>query len=247
MPGPQRKSPWGEEVGERLALAIEKSFSQRRFGEKVGRSVSVVSLWISGAIPEAWDRLRHVCDTAGVSADWLLGTTGTERHVTAPVTPPKEGEWTLLPRVSNAVAAGAERLDPNDITERDWFSFRAGYVAHLIGKGDPQPGVRLMLVTVSRKRDGESMMPTILPGALLMIDRGPGGLGVVEPEDGKIYLCRPPDEDGVTVKRVFRAGKQALMLWPDNPLHKPVPVDMKDRRMQDIVLARVRWIGQEEG
>lgn len=91
------------------------------------------------------------------------------------------------------------------------------------------------------------MLPTIRPGALVMVDRGPGCRGWTECEDGKIYLCRPAEE-GVTVKRVFRGGdhSRALVLWSDNPAFKPIVVDLKGKSLQSILLGRVRWIGQEE-
>ena len=75
MPGRQRRTEWGEAVGERLAQAIEKRFRQKDLARQVGKSESVVSLWISGAVPEGWQGLKLLCEAAGVSADWLLGLT----------------------------------------------------------------------------------------------------------------------------------------------------------------------------
>jgi transcriptional regulator with XRE-family HTH domain len=60
-------------VGDRLALAIEKTYRQVEFARAIGISESALSLWISGSVPEAWLRLKQACEAANVSADELLG------------------------------------------------------------------------------------------------------------------------------------------------------------------------------
>jgi transcriptional regulator with XRE-family HTH domain len=69
----RRRSDWSEQVGERIAEAIEAKFRQVDFAKKVGITQGALSLWISGSVPEAWLRLKKVCEIAGVSADEVLG------------------------------------------------------------------------------------------------------------------------------------------------------------------------------
>lgn len=69
----RRRSEFGEALGERLAVSFERTLTQRSLADRVGVNESTVSLWISGRIPDAWQRLRQVCEAAGASADYLLG------------------------------------------------------------------------------------------------------------------------------------------------------------------------------
>lgn len=207
---------------------------------------ATVSRWRSGdRVPDLLS-LASICREYRVSADELLGIERPEGALLR-VDLPLPGEWAAIPRVSEQVAAGSALYDEATVGERDWYVFRERFLRHLLGRSAAAPGVRLVVVTVARNHRGESMLPTICPGALVLIDRGPGGRGIPDPEDGKIYLCRPRPEEGVTLKRVFRAGSRALMLWSDNPMQKPISIEFgAGDRVQDYILGRVRWIGQEE-
>lgn len=230
-----------------LAARIDAAIGERNASElarKMGVRPGAVSNWRTGLrLPDS-EKLEALCRLLGVSADELLDLPTRAALPAAQLDLP--GSWSAIPRVSEQVAAGEAVYDEAELSERDWYVFRDGFLRHLIGKSDPEPGRRLVVVTVARGHKGESMLPTIRPGALVLVDRGPGGRGLHEIDDGKVYLCRPRGE-GVTLKRVFRAGRRALMLWADNPTHKPQPIELEaGERMQDFVLGRVRWIGQEE-
>lgn len=230
-----------EEIIERLGDRLRAKLNQKELAARLGITEAAVSSWFTRGGLANWGRLREVCEAAALSADWLLGLP--QRAPTVAV-PAEKGDWVVVPRVSEQVAAGDEVYDESAIQDRDWYAFRAPFVRHLVGK-NIEPG-RLVIVTVARGWKGESMLPTIKPGAVVMIDRGPGAAGWSDVEDGKIYLCRPAEE-GVTLKRVFKRDRYLLLL-SDNPVQGPLPpLDTRGRQYQDVLLGRVRWIGQEEG
>lgn len=228
---------------ELVDLASVRAGSQNKLAAKLGVSRSLITGWKKGRTEPSLPMFRGLCAVAGVTADWVLGIS---EPSSAPIAPPEEGDWTLLPLVSDQVAAGEAILDETAILERDWFAFHGLYVRHLAGGKEPERG-RFVLVRVAKGQKGESMLPTVRPQALLVVDRGPGARGVLEVEDGAIYLVRPGDE-GVTVRRVFKAGARAIMLWPDNPTHKRQAIELaKGEQLSRYLIGRVRWIGQEEG
>lgn len=231
---------------ERLHALFPESTRQADLARRLKVTQPTIGRWKSrDRIPDLAS-LTTICREFNVSADYLLGLPSQQPDMIAEPSMAVPGTWSAIPRVSEQVAAGEALYDETVLGERDWYVFRDGFLRHLIGKADPEPGRRLVVATVARGHKGESMLPTIRPGALVLVDRGPGGRGVVELEDGKVYLCRPRS-GGVTLKRVFRAGRRALMLWADNPTHHPDPLELQaGERVQDFVLGRVRWVGQEE-
>lgn len=130
-----------------------------------------------------------------------------------------------------------------------WYAFHRSWIHRQWGAQAVEDPERLVVVQVEKRALGESMLPTIRPGAILVIDRGAGGRGVTdlrEVRQGGIYLVRI--DDGLTVKRVNVDG-QALILSADNPDKRTFPsrhVPLRGTRVQDVLVGRVRWIGQEE-
>lgn len=91
------------------------------------------------------------------------------------------------------------------------------------------------------------MLPTIRPGASLVVDPGPEGTGLTEIDSGAIYVCKPGGGDGLTVKRAWLAGdRRYLVLKGDNPDQGAIVEDMKGRPLRDVVVGKVVYIGQEE-
>ena len=62
-----------EDVSERVARAISAYGSQAKLARRLGVSTATVSLWTVGRGQAGWLRLRQICRTLGVSADYLLG------------------------------------------------------------------------------------------------------------------------------------------------------------------------------
>lgn len=77
---------------------------------------------------------------------------------------------------------------------------------------------------------GESMVPTVRDGDLLVIDRAH-----TEPLPNKLFVART--SDGLVVKRLQRANRRWHFV-SDNPRHLPRPVGA-----DDSLTGRVAWIG----
>ncbi len=185
--------------------------------------------------------LQSLASAVGVSPQHLISapTSSSARNSTHE----DSGQaYEHLPLVGWA-AAGEPRLDAADGTQRYAFS-RSTLQKWCRGKSPDKD--RLCLVRVTKGHHGESMLPTIRPGAVIVVDRGPRGEGLSSVEDGKIYLVRPPgDEGGLAVKRVFKE-RRTIILSSDNRDVRPFTVDMKGRSLKDVLVGRVVWIGQEE-
>lgn len=202
---------------------------------------STVYSWLAGTSDQSAEGIRALAPILRVSADYLLGLSDSLTGE-ASIDMEKEGEQiTMLPRVAGRVGAGPARVDVPSKPLR--YAFRTAWLQR---RGlSPE---RLVTVIVA-KHGGDSMEPLIKPDSLLIIDRGSAREGIIEDEmkDGSIYLVRHPDEEGMKVKRVYRSG-DALVLWSDNPNASPRAevVPLKGKRLQEILLGRVVWVGRDE-
>jgi DNA-binding Xre family transcriptional regulator len=146
-----------------------------------------------------------------------------------------------LPLAEGLVGGGSASLEPGDKARR--------YAFHREWLRRDAKARHLIAVRVAKGSKGKDMLPTIGPGSILVVDRGPAGDGIRElqrSDQGKLYVVRLPEDDGLYVKRVYRSV-DALALWSDNPDAHPrlLLVALKGHRLQDLLLGRVRWIGRE--
>lgn len=235
---------WKEAFIGRLRQAMsEASMDQRRLARAVGVSEAAVSDWLRGAIPRM-SKVLMIATATGRPFDWLVGY----EAAAARPEPKKADDW-HLPKVAFA-AAGSPIHDVLQDDATTWYAFRRGWIKHLAGgeKG-LQDSERFIVVQVDKKHLGESMLPTIRPGAIVVVDRGPRGLGLSERKDiaqGKVYLVNV--DGGLTIKRVF-VDDGMLVLVGDNSDRERYPpqlVPIKGRELHKIIVGRVVWIGQEE-
>jgi SOS-response transcriptional repressor LexA len=155
---------------------------------------------------------------------------------------PVAQEW--IPLVAD-VAAGEPMIAPRNEAE-DWYSFKAKWV-RAISRRRGTPLERFFAVKVARGSRGESMLPTIRPGASLVIDPGAERTGLTTIDSGAIYVCRPGDGDGWTVKRAWLTERaRYLVLKGDNPDQGAIVEDMKGRELRSVIVGKVVYIGQEE-
>lgn len=92
---------------------------------------------------------------------------------------------------------------------------------------------------------GDSMLPVIAEGDLLLCDRDENKL--LRPDTKHLYLVNNPDKTGdvaITVKKLKISGR-ILILIPLNPEFLPVVMDVDGKSILDIVLGQVVWIGRE--
>jgi len=95
------------------------------------------------------------------------------------------------------------------------------------------------------RAEGESMLPVIADGDLLLCDRSVDKRQ--RPDPRRIYLVNHPDtidEIAIKVKKLSFSGR-TLTLIPLNPAFPPDAIDVTDKSILDIVLGEIVWIGRE--
>lgn len=133
----------------------------------------------------------------------------------------------LIPRYDVAASAG-----PGAFADReqvvDYMAFREDFVLRVL-RADPK---NLVLLTST----GDSMMPTINSGDLLLIDRG-----VDRIVDDAIYVLVKGGE--LVVKRVQKFFNGTVVVKSDNPAYAPEELGPSEAD-QVAVAGRLRWIAR---
>lgn len=233
----------------------DRGWNNVQLATALGIDKANVTRWLGGDVPPL-PRVVQIARALGVDWPWLIGVTSDMQGALVVSEPrgtygpePKRADDHHLPRVA-FTAAGSPIHDVLQDEATTWYAFRRGWVKHLAGgeKG-LHDAERFVVVQVDKKHLGESMIPTIKPGAIVVVDRGARGHGLAERKDivqGKIYLVNI--EGGLTVKRVF-LDDGVLVLVADNPdreRYPPTLVQLKGKELHKIIVGRVVWIGQEE-
>jgi phage repressor protein C with HTH and peptisase S24 domain len=94
---------------------------------------------------------------------------------------------------------------------------------------------------------GDSMLPMITEGDLLLCDRDVDKR--LRPDPRHMYLVDHPDgadEVAIKVKKLSFSGR-TLTLIPLNPAYPPIAIDVTGKSILDIVLGQIVWIGRELG
>ncbi|MCE5242891.1 MAG: helix-turn-helix domain-containing protein [Desulfobacteraceae bacterium] len=220
---------------------------------KLARALSLSQQTISSArtkkqIPSLW--IIEVSENFGISADWVLYGIGNMR-LQDHVTPSREEgtttclsseDYVLVPMLESWVRGGPEgEIIFEGIA--DHFPFKKWWIDRLVGRS-PKRHKLLYMVKVR----GDSMTPTINHGESVLVD-------TYEPErmqvkTGDIYLVTMPD-GATSIKRLAVSlnsdGRTRLICMSDNVgVYRPFDFILdSEKRIQDYVLAHVRWAGKE--
>lgn len=203
--GRRRADP---EVGARVAADIvtyeARGGSLTALAGRLSIGTSAVSK-LKGGQPPGPILLRRVAHEFNRSTDFYL--TGKER---TPTVVSSQYDSRPVPLVGFAAAGEpmARILEKQDF---EWWDFPAPLLSAMYpSKLDRD---RMMVIRV----EGDSMEGVFAPGTLVFIDKGPGGEGLAVVNNKDVYLVRPPDEEGVTLKRVRFKGSgssRTLVLLP---------------------------------
>lgn len=210
---------------------------------------SALSHYKAGRRAPKFERLEALAREAKVTVPWLLGLQAGEVKPQAPAPAARGAEdWHSLPKVA-FTAAGSPIHDELAKDDTVWYAFHRSWVARRAGRTATEDTERLIVVQVDKKHLGESMVPTVRPGALLVVDRGPRGQGIADPSQlraGSMYLVYV--DGGLTVKRVFFTEGLLTLVSdsPDRHTYPPRVLSMKNKPLQKTVIGRVIWIGHEE-
>jgi SOS-response transcriptional repressor LexA len=160
----------------------------------------------------------------------------------ASIMPPSEGEFENVVLTEGAVAAG-EPLITNERVQ-DILKFKKGFLKRLRPQmeGMRDEWQRFVLVKVDA-RDGMSMYPRLLPGAMVLIDRHYNSLAPYKKGEPNMYAVRK--DGGCTVKYVEVDG-DTLVLRPHNQAY-PVSVMRieEGRAVSDYIVGRVCHVSIE--
>lgn len=239
-PPPKPRSQHALELGRRIARAREqKGMNRNQLARAAGVTWANLTRYERGENEPSASKLLGVAEALGVPVDWLLGRTDSrEMPGAGPLsvvlsrsdslqTPGRvnDAEFRAVPLVAGSIAAGSARIVDEEIEE-----YALIHVSQIAGRGD------LVSVRVDREM-GQSMIPLIQPGAVVVIDRRdkrivPDGVYAVRDESG-----------GCTLKRLQWTPPR-LWLVPENREEAVSHIDLDEEEPSDRIVGRVVWAYQ---
>lgn len=232
-------APNSDAVVERIKQVIGDE-GVRKYARRAGLKTSTLQATLSGRSLPGLNTLVAIARAGGVSIDWLA--TGEEAADRASLYPeagtatlglaeganePLGSGFVMIPRYDVTASAGHGSFAEMEAV-LDYMAFREEFVRRTL-RVDP---ARLALITAV----GDSMLPTISPGDLLLIDRS-----VDRIVDDAIYVLVKRGE--LVVKRVQQFFDGAVTIKSDNAAYVEETLGADDAD-QVQVAGRVRWIGR---
>ena len=149
--------------------------------------------------------------------------------------PPQSENYLAVPLVGE-VGAGPGHIDQDEIVS--WV---------LVYREHRSVNRRSNLLAVEVGKDQRSMIPTLHPGDIVLVDRNDWGYGEYAPP-GNIFLVREPGQDGGgMVKRVATDGKgdlATITFYSDNAAEygpKVYHMHQYDHDMKQAIVGKVVW------
>jgi phage repressor protein C with HTH and peptisase S24 domain len=217
----------------RLHAILRHWPSADRLARATGVSPSAFRKWLRGEAEPSRERLVALAQAAGVGVGWLASGEGQEPRLAStsgPLRPASAGagwdlrDYVLLPRRPEAAAAGPETPQPP--TAAEFIALRHEWVRSVFGI-DPN---RLVMETAV----GESMLPGIQDGDLLLVDATENRF-----RSFGVYVLEIAGER--LVKRVQPKLDGSLALLSDNTAYETEYIPPE--QASDVhVVGRVIWI-----
>lgn len=227
-----RKTLWGRiDAGELtgLKLAAQTGFKQAHISNFLNRK--------RGLSLEGMDKVLSVQHLSVLD---LLDAA--EINKRASILPPSNDDFENIVLVDAPVAAQEPLLTNESV--KDILKFKKSFLRRLRpelerARDDWQ---RFVLIRVDA-REGLSMYPRLLPGAVVLIDRHYNSLAPYRKGESNIYAVR---KDGTcTVKYVELSGKQ-LILRPHNQAYPVEVISIEeDKSVHDYIVGRICHIAIE--
>lgn len=180
---------------------------------------------IKGRNSLPFEDIMTFCHKEGISLNWLLYNEGPKGvHETAaggghPQPDSPSDEFIFIRQMRGKISAGGG-LEPDDTVDLR-IAFRKDWITH---KGKPE---NMSLIKV----DGDSMIPTLLNGDLVLVDHGKNYIA----QQGGIYAISVNHE--IMIKRVqpvFPDGK--LLVISDNKQYEPYEIESDKVRINGKVI-----------
>ncbi|MBI1262983.1 MAG: hypothetical protein GC184_14795 [Rhizobiales bacterium] len=210
---------WTPELGRRLSSAIDSLGGLKSTGKIAGYTDEQVGKWRDGKAKMPFAAAIAIAEQAGRSLDWLAGLGNTAARAQHSAT-----GMVAIPILNVAASAGPGlvALDENPV---DHLWFNAAWLRQTYGVN---PSDLKMLPST-----GDSMVPTIPTGAMLMVNTGKAAR---LPGDG-IFVVRL--EGDILVKRLQRVPGGKIKVSSDNPAYDPFHINLDDGGVDFALLGRV--------
>ena len=166
----------------------------------------------------------------------------TEVNKRASILPPTEDEFDNVLLVDGAVAAKEPLLMSMNV--REILKFKKSFLRKMRPEleGDRETWERFVLIR-AEAREGMSMYPRLLPGAIVLVDRHYNSLKPYRKGESNMYAVAKGDD--CTIKYVEAAGN-VLALRPQNQAYPIEFVTMEDgKTAADYLVGRVCYVGIE--
>jgi phage repressor protein C with HTH and peptisase S24 domain len=160
----------------------------------------------------------------------------------ASILPPSDDEFETVLLVEGTTAAGEPVITSAAV--RDMLKFKKTFLRKLRAEpASPRQDWRRFVLVKADARDGMSMYPRLLPGALLLIDRHYNSLKPYRRHEQNMYAVRV--SGACTVKYLEVAGSN-LVLRPHNPAYpvSVLPIE-EGQTAADYIVGRVCYVGIE--
>ena len=160
----------------------------------------------------------------------------------ASILPPSEGEFENVVLTDGTIAAGEPLITSERV--QDILKFKKSFLKRLrpAAEGMRDGWQRFVLVKVDA-RDGMSMYPRLLPGAMVLIDRHYNSLAPYKKGEPNMYAVRK--DGGCTVKYVEVDGEN-LVLRPHNQAYPVSVIDVEEgKTVSDYIVGRVCHVSIE--
>lgn len=186
----------GRLVADRLAQLVRECGGASEVARRTDIPLRSLSKYIAGDATPSGPTIGKIARTLGRSADWILGLENASIGGEAEPDPAKYYEVPVL----NVDASAGSGMDSGDSQIVGHWPFALSYLHRL---GVVPAKARIVMAR------GDSMEPTILDGAPVLID-----VGNRSPVDGRIYALLGPD--GLRLKRIQRSMDGSFVLISDN-------------------------------
>lgn len=166
----------------------------------------------------------------------------TEINKRASILPPSEDEFENVLLVEGRVAAGESLVTSENV--QDILKFKKGFLKKLRSEmASPRDDWRRFVLVKVDQREGMSMYPRLLPGAMVLIDRHYSALTPYRKGEPNMYAVRK--DNGCTIKYVELA-EDTLVLRPHNQSY-PVEIIRVEEgtAWSDHVVGRVAHVSIE--
>ncbi|MCY4325275.1 MAG: helix-turn-helix domain-containing protein [Betaproteobacteria bacterium] len=211
-----------------MSLIEEEFVSVAKFSDVTGVAKDMVYSYLNGSSTPGGAKLLEIADATGVSLDWLAGRPGAAREY---------GDRHMLASISAGIAevSGLLPVPRYDIEARDSGG------AELVERSDDEKWLWISRNWADRygqanlaiiKTVGDSMLPAIEPGNLLLFNKGEKSRG----EGVRVVRMN----EGLVIKRCEPRPKGGIWMGSDNEIYAPFVAEAGEFEVLGSVLATIK-------